>query len=162
MSRKVRKCTTWCPFKKYILFLDLGIYYRQNRDTFWNWGIFLHVRVFMSAWIRNCSMSVSVRISKVPWLFLKFGLVVRKLLSFGSRYPEIFGPNVSRSVPGVTQLFRSKWLNLFSRCTERKIKSYWPKIIGRILVPQVTQLLGSKWLNFFFRWTEQKNWVILT
>ena len=53
----------------------------------------------MSAWIRNCSMSVSVRICNVPLRFLKFGLHVRKLLSFGSRYPEIFGANFSRSVP---------------------------------------------------------------
>ena len=62
----------------------------------------------------------------------------------------------------VTPLFRSKWLNFFSRCTERKIESFLPKKLGRILVPPVTQLFRSKWLNFLSRSTERKNWVILT
>ena len=69
-------------------------------------------------------------------------------------------------IPPVTQLFKSKWLNFFSRCTERKIKSFWPKKLCRISVPPVTQLLRSKWLNFFSRCTEKnlshfdlKSWV---
>ena len=41
----------------------------------------------------------------------------------------------------MTQLFKSKWLNFFSRCTERKIESFWSKKLGRILVPLVTQFL---------------------
>ena len=65
-------------------------------------------------------------------------------------------------VPPVTQLLGSKWLNYFSRCTERKIESFWPEKLGQILVPPVTQLFGSKWLNFFPRCTERKKWVILT
>ena len=48
----------------------------------------------------------------------------------------------------VTQLLGSKWLNYFSRCTEREIESFWPTKLSQILVPPVTQLLGSKWLNF--------------
>ena len=59
-------------------------------------------------------------------------------------------------IPPVTQLLRSKWLNFFSRCTERKIESFWPKKLGQILVPPVTQLLWSKWLNYFSRCTERK------
>ena len=59
-------------------------------------------------------------------------------------------------VPPVTQLFRSKWLNFFYRCTERKIQSSSPKKLGQILVPPVTQLLGPKWLNYFSRCTERK------
>ena len=50
--------------------------------------------------------------------------------------------------PPVTQLLRSKWLNFFSRCTERKIESFWPKKFGQIFVPPVTQLFISKWLIF--------------
>ena len=58
-------------------------------------------------------------------------------------------------VPPVTQVLRSKWLNFFSRCTERKIESFWPKKLGQIFVPPVTQLFRSKWLNFFYRCTER-------
>ena len=46
-------------------------------------------------------------------------------------------------VPPVNQLLRSKWLNFFSRCTERKIDSFWPKKLGQIFVPPVTNP-GSK------------------
>ena len=63
-------------------------------------------------------------------------------------------------VPPVTQLLGSKWLKYFSRRTERKIESFWPKKLGQILVPTVTWLLGSKWLNILSRCTERKNWVI--
>ena len=57
-------------------------------------------------------------------------------------------------VPTVTQVLGSKWLNFFSRCTERKIESFWLKKLGWILI--VTQLFYSKWLNFFSRCTERK------
>ena len=46
-------------------------------------------------------------------------------------------------VPPVTQLLRSKWLNLFSRCTERKNESFWPKILGQDFFLSVTQLFRS-------------------
>ena len=39
-------------------------------------------------------------------------------------------------VPPVTQLLRSKWLNLFFRCTKRKIESFWPKNLGQIFFCQ--------------------------
>ena len=51
-------------------------------------------------------------------------------------------------VPPVTQLLKSKWLNLFSRCTERKIESFWPKNLGQDIFLSVTQLFRS---NFKFR-----------
>ena len=51
-------------------------------------------------------------------------------------------------VPPATQLSGLKWLNYFSRCTEQKIESFWPKKLCQILVPTVTLVLGSKWLNF--------------
>ena len=62
----------------------------------------------------------------------------------------------SNYISASDSLLRSKWLNFFSRCTERKILSFWPKKLGQISVPPVTQLLGSKWLNFFSWCTERK------
>ena len=35
-------------------------------------------------------------------------------------------------IPPVTQLLRSKWLNSFSRCTEKKIESVWLEKLGQI------------------------------
>ena len=51
-------------------------------------------------------------------------------------------------VPPMTQLLKSKWLNLFSRCTERKIESFWPKNLGQDFFLSVTQLF---WSNFKFQ-----------
>ena len=62
-------------------------------------------------------------------------------------------------IPPVTQLLRSKWLNFFSRSTERK-NSHFDKKLGQILVPPVTQLFRPKWLNFFQSVHWEKNWVI--
>ena len=59
-------------------------------------------------------------------------------------------------VPPAPQLLGLKWLNYFSRCTEQKIESFWPKKLCQILVPPMTQVLGSKWLNSFSRCTERK------
>ena len=39
--------------------------------------------------------------------------------------------------------FRSKWLIFFSRCTERKIESFWPKKLGQIFVPPVFNFSGQ-------------------
>ena len=48
----------------------------------------------------------------------------------------------------IVQLLRWKWLNLFSRCTERKIESFWPKNLVQDFFLSVTQLFKS---NFKFR-----------
>ena len=65
-------------------------------------------------------------------------------------------------VPPVTQLLRSKWLDLFSRGTERKIESFWPKNLGQDFFPSHTQLFRSIWVIFSLGALSGKNWVSLT
>ena len=65
-------------------------------------------------------------------------------------------------VPPVTQVLRSKWLNLFSRCTERKIESFWHKNLGQDFFLSVTQLFRSNFkfclcFNFF-----RSRWLIFS
>ena len=75
-----------------------------------------------------------------------------------------------------TRLFRSKWLNFFHRCTERKIESFWPKMLSHLSWVETKtfrlnwkkklnsrdSLFRSKWLNFSLSAPREKNWVILT
>ena len=89
-----------------------------------------------------------------PWLYVWLFEAVRTNPGYGMAtliYNNLLNLilEVSRIiVPQVTQLLRSKWLNLFSRCTERKNESFWPKNLGQDFFLSVTQLFRS---NFKFR-----------